>query len=218
MFTSLPLSKFPVAYTPSCTLIAIDGAFKFLDRIHPEFSRTFQIVTTLLKNNIKITHKFLFCTFKARMGLYRGMCGLVPSRVSQVKKRSEPSSLCQKSLLRRCLTTDRSSICMPARTHTHTHTFNPSQPRTVWHTVYTIRILHAIGDGTLWSTTCNRGRFVYDSSLITGDVTGAHKFSSYVNVIYIRFATVCTNSQGGDRPRFQNVPGLNVECHTYVLG
>ena len=64
----------------------------------------------------------MFCTFKARMGLYRGMCGLVPSRVSLVKKRSEPSLLCQKSLLRRCLTTDRSSVCMPARTHTHTHT------------------------------------------------------------------------------------------------
>ena len=43
-------------------------------------------------------------------------------------------------------------------THTHTHTCNPSQPRTVWHTVYTIRILHAIRDGTLWCTTCNRGR------------------------------------------------------------
>ena len=102
--------------------------------------------------------------------------------------------------------------------HTHTHTCNPSQPRTVWHTVYTIRILHAIGDGTLWCTTCNRGRFVYeyDSSLITGDVTGAHKFSSFVNVLYIRFAIDCTNSQGGDRPRFQNVPGLIVKCHTYV--
>ena len=37
------------------------------------------------------------------------------------------------------------------------------------------------------------GRLVYeyDSSLITGDVTGAHKFSSFVNVIYVRFATVC---------------------------
>ena len=98
--------------------------------------------------------------------------------------------------------------------HTHTHS-NPSQPRTVWHTVY-VRILHAIGDGTLWCTTCNRGRFVYeyDSSLITGDVTGARKYSSFVNVIYIRFAIDCTNSQGGDRPRFQNVPGLIVECHT----
>ena len=105
-------------------------------------------------------------------------------------------------------------------THTHTHTCNrsPNRGRWVWHTVYTIRILHAIGDGTLWCTTCNRGRFVYeyDSSLITGDVKGAHKFSSFVNIIYIRFAIDCTNSQGGDRPRFQNVPGLNVECHTYV--
>ena len=79
----------------------------------------------------------LFCTFKARMGLYRGMCGLVPSRVSLVKKRSEPSSL------RRCLTTDRSSVCMPARTHTHTHdlerlqmchsTFNMIKPNTHTH-------------------------------------------------------------------------------------
>ena len=108
----------------SCTLIAIYGAFKFLDRIHPEFSRSFQIVTTLLKKKKKITHKFLFCTFKARMVLYRGMCGLAPSRVSLVKKRSETSSLCQKSSLRRCLTTDRSSVCMRARTHTHTHTHN----------------------------------------------------------------------------------------------
>ena len=105
-------------------------------------------------------------------------------------------------------------------THTHTHTCNPSQPQTVWHTVYTIRILHAIGDRTLWCTTCNRGRFVYeyDSSLITGDVTFAHKYLSFVNVIYIRFAIDCSNSQGGDHPRFQNVPGLNVECHTYVPG
>ena len=60
--------------------------------------------------------------------------------------------------------------------------------------------------------------YEYDSSLITGDVTGAHKFSSFVNVIYIRFAIDCTNSQGGDSPRFQNVPGLNVECQTYVPG
>ena len=95
---------------------------------------------------------------------------------------------------------------------TDTHTCNPSQPRTVWHTVYTIRMLHAIGDGTLWCTTCNRWRFVYeyDSSLITGDVTGAHKFSSFVNVLYIRFAIVCTNTKGGDHPRFLNVPGLIV--------
>ena len=108
----------------SCTLIAIDGAFKFLDRIHPEFSRTFQIVTTLLKKKIKknITNEFLFCTFKARVVLYMGMCGLVPSSVSLVKKRSETSSLCQQSSLRRCLTTDRSSVYMPSRTHTHTHT------------------------------------------------------------------------------------------------
>ena len=111
-------------------------------------------------------------------------------------------------------------ILARTHTHTHTHTCNPSQPRTVWHTVYTIRILHAIGDGTPWCTTCNRGRFVYeyDSSPITGDVTGAHKFSSFENVLYIRFAIDCTNSQGGDRPRFQNVPGLIVECHTYVPG
>ena len=80
----------------------------------------------------------------------------------------------------------------------------------VWHTVYTIRILHAIGDGTLWCTTCNRGCFVYeyDSSPITGDVMGAHKFSSF-NVIYIRFVIDCTNSQVG------TVPGLILECHTY---
>ena len=32
----------------------------------------------------------------------------------------------------------------------------------------------------------------------------------------IQFAIDCTNSQGGDRPRFQNVPGLIVECHTYI--
>ena len=77
----------------------------------------------------------MFCTFKARMGLYRGMCGLVPSRVSLVKKRSETSSLCQKSSLRRCLTTDRSSVCMPARTHTHTHTWHThTQTRTHTHT------------------------------------------------------------------------------------
>ena len=86
--------------------------------------------------------------------------------------------------------------------------------------MYTIRILHAIGDGTQWCTTCNRGRFVYeyDSSLITRDVTGAHKVLSFVNVLYIRFAIDCTNSQGGDCPPFQNVPGLIVECHTYVPG
>ena len=60
--------------------------------------------------------------------------------------------------------------------------------------------------------------YEYDSSLITGDVTGAHKFSSFVNVLYIRFAIDCTNSQGGDHPRFQNVPGLMVECDTYVPG
>ena len=106
-------------------------------------------------------------------------------------------------------------------THIHTHTCNPSQPRTVWHTVYKIRILHAIGDGTQWCTctTCNRGCFVYeyDSSLITRDVMGAHKF---VNVLYIcnRFEIDCTNSQGGDRPHFQNVPGLIVESHTSVPG
>ena len=61
--------------------------------------------------------------------------------------------------------------------------------------------------------------YEYESSLITGDVTGHKNFRHLLsNVIYIRFATVCTNSQGGDRPRFQNVPGLNVECHTYIPG
>ena len=65
-------------------------------------------------------------------------------------------------------------------------------------------VQHAIGDALC--------------SLITGNVTGAHKFSSFVNVLYIRFAIDCTNSQGGDRPRLQNVPGLIVECHTYVPG
>ena len=113
-------------------------------------------------------------------------------------------------------------LSVNTHTHTHTHTCNPSQPRTEWHTVYTIRILHAIGDGTLWSTTCNRGRFVYeyDSSLITGDVTGAHKFSSFVNVLYkFDLQSIALNSQGGDRPRFQNVAGLIVDCHvTYVPG
>ena len=49
-------------------------------------------------------------------------------------------------------------LCVLTHTHTDTQcmyacTCNPSQPRTVWHTVYTIRILHAIGDGTLWCTT-----------------------------------------------------------------
>ena len=60
--------------------------------------------------------------------------------------------------------------------------------------------------------------YQYDSSLITGDVTGAHKYLSFVNVIYIRFAINCTNSQGGDRPRFQNIPGLILQCHTYIPG
>ena len=72
VFTSLPLSKFPWRTRqlhPNSNGWR-RGAFKFLDWIHPEFSRTFQIVTTLLKKNKKkITHKFLFCTFKARMGL-----------------------------------------------------------------------------------------------------------------------------------------------------
>ena len=93
LFTSVCSPAFPSlnfrGVHASCTLIAIDGAFKFLDQIYPEFSRSFQIVTTLLKKKKKkkkITHKFLFCTFKARMVLYRGMCGLVPSRVSLVKK------------------------------------------------------------------------------------------------------------------------------------
>ena len=49
----------------SCTLIAIDGAFKFLNRIHPEFSRSFQIVTTLQKKK-KITHKF--CSAHSKRG------------------------------------------------------------------------------------------------------------------------------------------------------
>ena len=38
------------------------------------------------------------------------------------------------------------------------------------------------------------------------------------HTLYIRSAIDCTNSQGGDRPRFQNVPCLIVECHTYVPG
>ena len=110
---------------------------------------------------------------------------------------------------------------MYTHTHTHTHTCNPSQPRTVWHTVYTICILHAIGNGTLWCTTCNRETLVYeyDSSLITRDVTGAHKFSSFVNILYIRFAIDCTNSGWGPslfskRPQSE----CRLECHTYIPG
>ena len=137
------------------------------------------------------------------------------------------------------------SVCVPenppihththtrAHTHTHTHTrvfmYTDTSMHTETHTHTHTHMLvippnrgrYAIGDGTLWCTTCNRGRFVYeyDSSLITGDVTGAHKFSSFVNVLYIRFAIDCTNSQGGDRhPHFNNVPGLIVKCHTYVPG
>ena len=120
------------------------------------------------------------------------------------------------------------SSVIQLHTHTHTHTCNPSQPRTVWHTVYTIRILHAIWVGTLWCKTCNRERFVYeyDSLLITGDVTGAHKFSSFFNEIYIRFATDCTNSRGGDRPRSEcsvshlrpRLEGItNAHAHTHHL-
>ena len=104
-------------------------------------------------------------------------------------------------------------------TETNTHTpmaSHISNPRVYsfvvsigTHCGIAIRILHAIGNGTLWCThMLNRGRFVYeyDSSLITGDVTGAHKFLSFVNVLYIRFAIDCTNSQGGTVPIFKTSP------------
>ena len=72
--------------------------------------------------------------------------------------------------------------------------------------MYTIRHLHAIEDRTLGSPTCNPGRFLYEfSSLINRGRNELHKFFVNVNVIYIRFAIDCTNSQGGDRPRSMNV-------------
>ena len=63
LFTSVCSPAFPslnfCGVHASCTLIAIDGAFKFLDRIHPEFSRSFQIVTTLLKKKKNHTQIFV---------------------------------------------------------------------------------------------------------------------------------------------------------------
>ena len=124
----------------------------------------------------------------------------------------------------------------PQFIHTHTHTHTQASTHTDTHTHthmhtnthilvippnrrrHDIQCVHATRDGKLWCTTCNRGRFVYeyDSSLITGDVTGVHKFSSFVNVLYIRFAIDCTNSGWGPSPfskrprsdsRVSHVPG-----------
>ena len=105
-------------------------------------------------------------------------------------------------------------------THTHTHILVIS-PNHGWYDTQCIQSVYYMQSWMEhYDVTCNRGRFVYeyDSSLITGDVTGAQKFLSFVNVLYIRFAIDCTTSQGGDRPRVSNVPGLIVECHTYVPG
>ena len=77
LFTSVCSPVFPSlnfrGVHASCTLIAIDGAFKFLDRIHPEFSRTFQIVTTLQKKKKKSHTKFCFAHSKRGWGCI-GVC------------------------------------------------------------------------------------------------------------------------------------------------
>ena len=109
-------------------------------------------------------------------------------------------------------------ITSPA--HTHTLVIPPNRGRYDTYTVYTIRILHAIGDGTLWCTTCNRGRFVYetDSSLITGTLRVHTNFRHLWTYSTFDLQLIALTLRGGDHPRIQNVPSLIVECHTYVPG
>ena len=99
----------------------------------------------------------------------------------------------------------------PPNTHTHILVIPPNRGQYDTQCIQSVYILHAIGDGTLWCTTCNtcRGRFVYeyDSSLITGDVTGAHNFVSFViNVIYIRLQLIALTLRVGTVPVFKTSP------------
>ena len=160
----------------------------------------------------------MFCTFKARM-VYRGMCGLVPSSVSLVKKRSETSSLCQKSSLRRCLTTDRSSVCMPARTHTHTHTHTHTDTYTLTHThTHTLTHIRSLSLSHTHTHTHTHTYTLTDTYTLTHTQTHTHTHKqththththvqSHLYIVKVHFETHFTSSKNYfTMPFFKPIP------------